>query len=121
MNITFLGAAGEVTGSSFLVETELVRFLVYCGMFQGLGAAQSVRIMGEEIPVRAHRYTIGGLSAHADRAALLGWLSHFKTPPRQTFVVHGEAETAQLFARLIHKQLDWAVQTPEAGKVYQLA
>jgi len=35
MNLTFLGAAREVTGSCYLVETEDVRFLVDCGMFQG--------------------------------------------------------------------------------------
>lgn len=82
--------------------------------------AQSVRIMGEEIPVRARRYTIGGLSAHADQAALLDWLGHFKTPPRQTFVVHGEAETAQLFADKIRNQPGWQVQVAEAGKEYPL-
>jgi metallo-beta-lactamase family protein len=35
MKIRFLGAAREVTGSCFMVETEAVRFLVDCGMFQG--------------------------------------------------------------------------------------
>jgi metallo-beta-lactamase family protein len=33
--LTFHGAAGEVTGSCYLVDTGSVRFLVDCGMFQG--------------------------------------------------------------------------------------
>ncbi|MCS6996390.1 MAG: MBL fold metallo-hydrolase [Casimicrobiaceae bacterium] len=35
MKLSFLGAAREVTGSCFLVETERCRFLVDCGMVQG--------------------------------------------------------------------------------------
>lgn len=35
MNVTFLGAAREVTGSCYLFETDNARFLVDCGMFQG--------------------------------------------------------------------------------------
>lgn len=35
MHLTFIGAAQEVTGSCYLVETDDVRFLVDCGMYQG--------------------------------------------------------------------------------------
>src|SRR5688572_21273285 len=36
MKVTFLGAAGTVTGSRTLLETERTRVLVDCGLFQGI-------------------------------------------------------------------------------------
>ena len=36
--LTFLGGAGTVTGSKYLVETEHARVLVDCGLFQGASA-----------------------------------------------------------------------------------
>ena len=77
--------------------------------------AKEVRIFGIPLPVRADVYTIGGLSAHADQAALLEWLAHFKRAPRNTFVVHGEAETAGIFAQTVRGKLNWNnVSAPKA-------
>jgi len=78
--------------------------------------ARRVRIFGEELPVRADIHTIGGLSAHADRAALLAWLEGFRRPPAHCFVVHGEAQTAIDFAAAV-RQLGWPrVDVPEYGQ-----
>lgn len=82
--------------------------------------ARSVRIFGEEVPVRASIHTLGGLSAHADQQALLGWLGRFKRPPRRTFVVHGEAETAALFAGLVAEKLGWSTQAPARGEAFDV-
>jgi metallo-beta-lactamase family protein len=46
--LTFHGAAGEVTGSCFEVDTGEIRFLVDCGMFQGSGAEAKNRRFGFE-------------------------------------------------------------------------
>jgi metallo-beta-lactamase family protein len=78
--------------------------------------ARLARIFGEELAVRADIYTIGGLSAHADQAGLLDWLGHFRHPPRQTFVVHGESSTAIGFADNIRTKLGWNVRAPDAGE-----
>ena len=36
MKLHFLGGAGTVTGSKYLLETDTTRVLVDCGLFQGL-------------------------------------------------------------------------------------
>jgi metallo-beta-lactamase family protein len=69
--------------------------------------ARTVRIFSQQVPVRAAIHTIGGLSAHADQAALLGWLRQFRRPPQRTYVVHGEAAAAAAFADAIRGQLGW--------------
>ena len=69
--------------------------------------ARLVRLFGEQVPVRARIYTVGGLSAHADQAALLNWLGRFHQAPGQTFVVHGEAAAAGHFAETVRQRLGW--------------
>ncbi|MGE0467730.1 MAG: MBL fold metallo-hydrolase RNA specificity domain-containing protein [Steroidobacteraceae bacterium] len=82
--------------------------------------ARRVRIFGEEFPVRASIHTVGGLSAHADQPALLAWAANINKPPRQVFVVHGEAATALAFAKRLQSELRWTVTVPEAGQRVQL-
>jgi metallo-beta-lactamase family protein len=96
--------------------------------------AKRVHLLGEDIPVRADLYTLGGLSAHADRTALLAWLSHFRSTreeyagggpaaaqrpfrskPRQVFVVHGEEAVATGFAADLQTRFGWDAMAPTPG------
>ncbi len=56
---------------------------------QLVDGAEQVRIRGERIPVNATIHTIGGFSAHAGQADLLGWAGAFQDDP-EFFLVHGE-------------------------------
>jgi metallo-beta-lactamase family protein len=105
-NLPRAGSAVVITG--FQAAGTLGRQLVD-------GAAR-LRLFGADVPVRASIHTIGGLSAHGDQAALLGWLSAFHAPPSRVFVVHGERETAVGFADLIRERLHWpSVEVPQRG------
>lgn len=66
-----------------------------------------VRIMGEEINVKASVHTIGGLSAHAGQIDLLHWLKGFRQAPQKTYIVHGETEPTQTFQKKIMSELGW--------------
>jgi metallo-beta-lactamase family protein len=65
--------------------------------------------------VRADLYTLGGLSAHADRTALLAWLGHFRSKPRRVFVIHGEEAVATGFAADLQTQFGWDAMAPAVG------
>lgn len=82
--------------------------------------AKSVRIFGEEIAVKASIYTIGGLSAHADRDELLEWLGKFKKRPKRVFVMHGEEKTALDFARTIQDRLQYDAYAPDILEKIQI-
>lgn len=79
MKITFLGAAGEVTGSQHLIETDTTRVLLDCGLFQG--AAEEVRPKNERFRCRPQKLDAVVLShAHIDHCGNLPglWKAGFR-------------------------------------------
>lgn len=83
--------------------------------------AKVVRLFGDPVVVKASIHTIGGLSAHADQAALMSWLGRFSFPPKVTFVVHGEQNSARVFSELIAHHLQWpSVIVPTQGECIEL-
>jgi metallo-beta-lactamase family protein len=83
--------------------------------------AAAVRLFGEDFPVRAKVFTIGGLSAHADQSALLGWLGHFRRPPGETWIVHGEPLAANALCDAVKRRLGWRAGVAAAGQAVELA
>lgn len=69
--------------------------------------AESIRIFGDEVPVRVKVEEISGLSAHGDRDELLRWARSCTGKAGKVAVVHGEPETAKKFAETLRRELQW--------------
>ena len=81
--------------------------------------AETIRMHGEEIPVRAAVESISGLSGHADRSDLLRWLSPLPRP-QQVFLVHGEPDSAAALAETLRETRGWDVEVPDFGATFEL-
>jgi len=77
-----------------------------------LDGVKTVKIHGMMVPVAARIAKIDSMSAHADAREIARWLDTFKTPPKQTFLVHGEPAAQDVLKKAI-KQRGWAVHTPQ--------
>jgi len=82
--------------------------------------AREVRIMKNTIPVRCHVEKIEGFSAHADWQGVIHWLSGLESPPRTTFITHGEVGSATAMAGHIKESFGWEVVVPQYGQVVDL-
>ncbi|WP_293005304.1 MBL fold metallo-hydrolase RNA specificity domain-containing protein [Nitrosomonas sp.] len=109
MQLTFLGAAGEVTGSSYLIETGTINFLVDCGMFQGGREADKKNRTAFKFDPKAIDFVLL-THAHIDHSGLLPRLSAwgFRGP------VYCTAATADLLqvmlkdsAYIQEKEIEW--------------
>jgi metallo-beta-lactamase family protein len=91
--------------------------------FQALGTlgralvdgATTVRLFGEDIPVRAQIHTVGGLSAHADQAGLAAWYANFANRP-PVALVHGEPEAMDALAQHLRDKFGARVTCPQLGQ-----
>ena len=86
MMLTFLGAAGEVTGSCLRVDHERGAFLVDCGLFQG-GREADRKNRDASISSCATSISVLLTHAHLDHSGLLPRPWHWdiegaSSPPR---------------------------------------
>ena len=83
--------------------------------------AKTVRIFGEEFPVRAQMEVLEGFSGHADREGLLDFVRVMQHKPQQTYIVHGEEESSASFADALRDELGLKnVVIPEALQSFDL-
>lgn len=78
-----------------------------------VAGAQTLKIFGREIPIRAEVVTLGSFSGHADADELLAWMGGATTPPRVTYITHGEPDASDALRLRIEDQLGWNVRVPE--------
>ena len=106
-----ISASGMMTGGRVLhhlkrLLPDPLNLLLLAG-FQAAGTrgravlegAATVRIHGQDIPVRAQVLEAQGLSAHADRGELEKWVQSAEKPPTNLILVHGEPEALKELAR----------------------
>jgi metallo-beta-lactamase family protein len=82
--------------------------------------ARTIRMHGQDVPVRARFMQVSGLSAHADRSELLRWVRTQRKPPRTIFITHAEEGASRSFAQLIESELRVRTIEPELGQRFDL-
>jgi metallo-beta-lactamase family protein len=86
-----------------------------------LAGAETIKIHGEHIPVRAEVRNLDMLSAHADADELLRWLRGFARGPLMTYLVHGEPAASDALRRRIEEELHWRCAVAEHGQKVELS
>lgn len=81
---------------------------------------KEIKIHGHILDVRAEIQNLDSLSAHADYAEIMDWLRGFASPPRRTFLTHGEPQATASFKEKIEDQMGWNVEIPEYLQTVEL-
>jgi len=82
---------------------------------------ESVKIHGEEVPIRAEVANLSMLSAHADRREMLEWLGRAPAAPKRAFITHGEPAAADALRKHVERELHWTVTVPDFRDRFTLA
>ncbi len=71
--------------------------------------AKAIKLLGRDYAVAARIERIDSMSAHADAAEIMRWLSGFEKPPRMTYLVHGDTAALHALAATIAAERQWPV------------
>lgn len=82
--------------------------------------AKTVKILGEEVDVKAETKLLSGISGHADQKGLINWINGFNEKPEHIFINHGDDDSCKALSDLIQKQFQIPSDAPYSGSVYDL-
>ena len=71
--------------------------------------ANEIKLLGRIYPVAARVERIDSMSAHADAAEIMRWLSGFSRAPRITYLVHGDTGALAALSARITAERQWPV------------
>lgn len=132
MPMVIIAASGMATGGRVLHHLEAFapdprNTILFSGYQAGgtrgaamLAGAESIKIHGKYVPLRAQVVQIDNLSAHADADEILTWLGHFSVPPKMVFITHGEPDAADALRKRIESERGWHCMVPEYRETFAL-
>lgn len=85
-----------------------------------LSGENEIKFFGNYHQVNADIFEIDSFSGHADQSELLDWMQHFKTPPKLTFINHGEPHQSEAFLVRVKTDLKWKCTVAKMDEVYYL-
>lgn len=127
-----IAASGMVTGGRVLSYFEhyigLPQTTVIIVGYQAEGTrgrkllegANEIKMYGQYYTVKANILQIEGLSAHADQAGLLNWLSLLQDKPKKVFLVHGENQPADELRIKVTERYGFDCTVPLMGQQIDL-
>lgn len=83
--------------------------------------ASEVKIFGNYYQVKARIEHMNALSSHADQAELLDWVGDLDSPPKTTFIIHGESAASDAFRVKIEHELGWHCMVPDLYEIIELS
>lgn len=86
-----------------------------------LDQTKSVKLLGENIAVKADIKNMEGFSGHADKNDILNWINDFKIKPKKIFLVHGEDEEMIPLSKNIEKKFGIKTILPNLNELFQLS
>lgn len=81
---------------------------------------ETVRMFGEDVPVRATILHTGGYSGHGDYNDIIRWMRGFKVKPKQVFLVHGDEEALLSLADRLKRTMGIDAVVPSHRESFDL-